>query len=123
MLEVQFMGKFLLAAVVSVILTPILTQIFLLYLRSCETLTLTTQSHGCCLSVEFLQSASLDTLQKHAADLAMKYPGDFYVLEIVSKVESFKFQTAELLKDPTTATPMELLQLIHVCSLQEIIQT
>jgi len=72
----------------------------------------------CFLNVEFLQSASIDTLQKHAADLAMKYPAD--VVEIVSEVESFKFQTAELLKDPTTATPMELIQLTHTYSLQEI---
>jgi len=42
------------------------------------------------------------------------------VVEIVSEVESFKFQTAELLKDPTTPTPMELLQLIHTYSLQEM---
>jgi len=45
-------------------------------------LTLTTQSPGCFLNVEFLQSASnIDTLQKHAADLAMKYPADLYVVE------------------------------------------
>jgi len=49
----------------------------------------------------------------------MKFLAD--IVEIVSEVEfSFKFQTAELLKDPTTATPMELLQLIHTYSLQEI---
>jgi len=35
----------------------------------------------CFLNVEFLQSASIDTLQKHAADLAMKYPADLYVVE------------------------------------------
>jgi len=58
-------------------------------------MTSTIQSHGCFLNVEFLLSASVDTLQKHAADLAMKYPADLYVVELVSEVESFEFQTAE----------------------------
>jgi len=39
-------------------------------------------------AVEFLQSASVDSIQKHATDLAMKYPADLDVIKTVSQVES-----------------------------------
>lgn len=72
------------------------------------------------LNGEFLQLSSVETLKKHAADLALKYPTDIDAAEITSEIESFKFQSAELLKDQSNATPMDLLQFLHLYSLQEV---
>ena len=40
--------------------------------------------------------------------------------ELVSEIESFKFQAAELLTHQAKATPVDLLQLIHSYDLQEV---
>ena len=72
------------------------------------------------LDVDFLMSQSLETLQKHAKDLASKYQGDLCAAELTSEVESFKFQAAELFKEPHNRSPLELLKFIHSYSLADV---
>lgn len=72
------------------------------------------------LSFDFMQSTSVEVLQKHAADLAVKYPSDLDAAEFVSELESFKFQAAALMKDDIKCTPMDLLQFVHMYNLQDV---
>lgn len=67
-----------------------------------------------------LMSSSVDVLQKYAADLALKYRDDLNAVELLSEVESFKFQAASVLTDLAKSSPVDLLTFIHKYSLQDV---
>lgn len=67
-----------------------------------------------------LQSKSVEVLQQHAADLALKYYHDLNATDLVSEIETFKFQATSLLQDIEKVTPLQLLNFIHEYSLQGV---
>ena len=76
------------------------------------------------LDFEFLSGYSLSStpvqkLQDCAANLAKKYNKDLDMLELMSEIESFKFQADSLMDSLKKATPMDLLQLIYTNSLND----
>nr|XP_014339719.1 PREDICTED: uncharacterized protein LOC106702108 [Latimeria chalumnae] len=64
-----------------------------------------------------LSAMPVSNLKKCAADLARKCSKDLSALEIVSEIESFKFQGASVMPDFSSVTPLSLLMLIHKWSL------
>ena len=77
-------------------------------------------SHFQFLHGKELKAAAVEELQKHAAELAAKYHKDLNVTDVVSEVETFKFQASSLIQDLDTATPLQLLNFIHAYSLEDV---
>jgi hypothetical protein len=65
-----------------------------------------------------LSCVSIDQLKKSAMNLAKMYPKDVDENELISEVESFKFQAESLMENLKSANPLDLLQLIHKYSLK-----
>src|SRR6218665_4039398 len=73
-----------------------------------------------CVTSEALAVKSVEELQKSAAYLAVKYNDDVNGAEILSEVESLKFQCSAIAEDVQSASSIDLLNAIHSSGLQEV---
>ncbi|XP_022177474.1 zinc finger MYM-type protein 1-like [Myzus persicae] len=72
------------------------------------------------LSGHFLYHQSDDIIKKYASDLAIKYSKDLDGTELVSELLCFKHQASSLFSDLNSASPLDLINVIHSNSLKDI---
>ncbi|XP_025192161.1 zinc finger MYM-type protein 1-like [Melanaphis sacchari] len=66
-----------------------------------------------------LQLWSTEYLKKCSVNLALKYSKDLDAAELCSEIECFKFQAASLISDLCEQSPLEILNLIHIYTLND----